>query len=161
MISFHCLTILILLLYDLVILLWQMLCPHYVTPSVRNQVIQALVLSHLGYCMVVWSSAAKKHIKKLQLAQNRAARLALQCTFKTNVMKMHNSLSWLTVEAKVTSSLVMFTQNAVVDRKPFFSSSHMTRLIRKGCFSVSQWNPLPIRIRSVNGKYRLKKIINI
>jgi hypothetical protein len=64
--------------------------------------------------MVVWSSAAKKHIKKLQLAQNRAARLALQCTFITYVMKMHNSLSWLTVEAKVTSSLVMFTQNAVV-----------------------------------------------
>ena len=63
--------------------------------------------------MVAWSSTAKKHIKKFQLAQNRAARLALQCTFKTNVMKMHNSLSWLTVEAKVTQ-----TQNAVVDRKP-------------------------------------------
>ena len=67
MISFHCLTILILLLYDLVILLWQMLCPHYVTPSVRNQVIQALVLSCLDYCMVVWSNTAKKHIKNSNL----------------------------------------------------------------------------------------------
>ena len=69
-------------------------CSYYVTPSVRNQVIQALVLSHLRYCMVVWSSAAVKHIKKL--------------------------------EAKVTSSLVMFTQNTVDDRKPdyyFFQNS--------------------------------------
>lgn len=66
---------------------------------------QALVLSHLGYCMVVWSSAANKDIKKLQLAQNRAARQALQCSFKTNVTKMHCSLAWLTVEAKINSTV--------------------------------------------------------
>ena len=56
------------------------------------------------------------------------------CAFRTNVMKMHNSLSWLTVVAKVTSSLVMFAQNAVVDRKPEF----LSRLVRKGCFDLPQ-----------------------
>jgi hypothetical protein len=39
-----------------------------------------LVLSHLDYCPVIWSRAAKKDIEKLQLAQNRAARLALNYT---------------------------------------------------------------------------------
>lgn len=79
-------------------------CSQYVTPSIRNQVTQALVLSYLGYCMTVCSSAPKKHIKK----QNRAARLALNYSFKTNVTMMHCSLAWLTIEAKITSSLLMF-----------------------------------------------------
>lgn len=42
-------------------------CSEYVTSSTLNQGILALVLSHLEYCPVIWSSAAKK------LAQNSAA----------------------------------------------------------------------------------------
>ena len=34
-------------------------CSYHVTPSIRNQVVQALVLSHLGDCRGVGSSAAK------------------------------------------------------------------------------------------------------
>ena len=45
-----------------------------ITPSTR-QVLQALVLSHLDYCSVVWSGATKKDLGKLLLAQNRATRL--------------------------------------------------------------------------------------
>lgn len=35
----------------------------YITPSIRKEVTLALVLSHLEYCMVVWSSASKMDIK--------------------------------------------------------------------------------------------------
>ena len=88
------------------------------------------------------------------------------------LMKTHKSLSWLTVDAKVTSSRVMFTQNAVVDGKPFqnslfrpaegsYHSIHMKRLVRKGCLdpqpktnlnkaliyrAVRPWNSSPINI---------------
>ena len=59
-------------------------------------VVQDLVLFHLYYCPVTWSSAAKKDLVKLQLAQNRAAQLALNCTYRTD-NNMHASLSWLSV----------------------------------------------------------------
>lgn len=36
-------------------------CSVYVTSSTLNQVVQSLVLSHLTYCPVIWSSAAKKY----------------------------------------------------------------------------------------------------
>ena len=75
-------------------------CSAYVPSSVMSDVVRSLVLSHLEYCPVIWSSAAQKHIKKLQIAQNRAARLVLNCSFRTNVDKMHKQLSWLTVEVK-------------------------------------------------------------
>lgn len=36
-----------------------------------------------------WPGAAKKDLAKLQLAQNKAARLALDCTHRTNINSMH------------------------------------------------------------------------
>jgi uncharacterized membrane protein len=56
---------------------------------------QAPVLSHLDYCPVIWSSAAKKGLAKLQLALNRALCLALNCTYRSNINNMDASLSWL------------------------------------------------------------------
>jgi hypothetical protein len=56
----------------------------------------------------VWSGATKKDLGKLQLAQNRAARLALGCTQRANINNMHVNLSWLKVEERLTSSLLLF-----------------------------------------------------
>jgi hypothetical protein len=63
-------------------------------------VVQDLVLFHLYYCPVTWSSAAEKDLAKLQLAQNRVAHLAFNCTCITNISNMHASLSWLKVDEK-------------------------------------------------------------
>jgi hypothetical protein len=46
-------------------------------------------------------------LSKLQLVQNRAAQLALGCTQRANI-NMHVNLSWLKVEARSTSSLLVF-----------------------------------------------------
>ena len=73
------------------------------------QVLQALVL-HLDYCSVVWSGATQRDLRKLQLAQNRAARLALKCTWRAN-NNMHVNLSWLKVEERLTSSLLVFVRS--------------------------------------------------
>jgi hypothetical protein len=62
-------------------------------------VLQALVLSHLDYCSVLWSGTTKKD---LQLAQNRAEWLPLGCTQKANINDMHVNLSWLKVEERFT-----------------------------------------------------------
>jgi hypothetical protein len=57
----------------------------------------------------MWSGATKKDLKgKLQLVQNRAARLALGCTQRANINNMHVTLSWLKVEERLTSSLLVF-----------------------------------------------------
>ena len=73
-----------------------------------RQVLQALVLSHLDYCSVVWSGATKRDLGKLQLALNRAARLPLKRTRRANINDMHVNLSWLKVEERLTSSLLFF-----------------------------------------------------
>ncbi len=92
-------------------------CSGYVTADTLNQVVQALVLSHLNYCSVIWSSVAKKDMWKLQIAQNKAARLALNCSVHTNVLNMHRNLSWLPVENRLKVSLLTFLRN-IINKKP-------------------------------------------
>ena len=76
----------------------QALVSTFLTTLSTRQVLQALVLSHLDYCSVVWSGDTKRNLRKLQLPQNRAARLALGCTQRTNINDMHVNLYWLKVE---------------------------------------------------------------
>jgi hypothetical protein len=80
-------------------------CSAFLTTLSTRQVLQALVLSHLDYCSVVCSDYTKRDLGKLQLALNRAARLALRCTQRANMNNMHFHLSWLKVEERLTSSL--------------------------------------------------------
>ena len=80
----------------------------FLTALSTRQIPQALVLSHLDYCSVMRSGATKRYLGKLQLAQNRAARLALGCTQRANINNIHVNLSWLKVEERLTSSLLVF-----------------------------------------------------
>jgi hypothetical protein len=82
--------------------------------------LQALDLSHPDYCSVVWSVATKRDLGKLQLAQNRAARLALGCTQRANINNMHVNLSWLKVEEIFTSSLLVFMRGMLISPSYLF-----------------------------------------
>ena len=84
-------------------------CSAFLTALSTRQVLQAQVLSHLD-CSVVWSGATKRDLKKLQLAQNRLARLDLGCTQRANINNMLANLSWLKVEERLTSSLPVFVR---------------------------------------------------
>ena len=77
-------------------------CSTFLTTLSTRQVLQALVLSHLDYCSVVWSGATKRDLGKLQMAQNRAPRLAFKSTWRANINDMYLNRSWLEVEERLT-----------------------------------------------------------
>ena len=91
---------------------------HLLNGSTVKLVIQSLVLSSLDYCPTIWSSASKKDLDKLQLAQNRAARLALRCSGRSSVEWMHAALSWMRVDQRLACSLVTFLYNICQTGKP-------------------------------------------
>ena len=90
-------------------------CSTFLTPRSKMQVLKALVLSYLNYCPVMWSSVVNKDLVKLQLAQNRAARLSLHCKQKADMNTMHASLSWLRVKERLTASNLAFIRNNVLE----------------------------------------------
>lgn len=101
-------------------------CAYFLTEITIKQVIQSLVLSHLDYCPAIWSSASKQELNKIQLTQNRAARLALHCSMRDSVEGMHARLLWMRVEERLAYSLVMYIRNICALRKPTYLYSQLT-----------------------------------
>ena len=111
-----------------------------------RQVMQALVLSNIDYCSIVWSTTSLSNIRKLQLVQNKATRVALSCGWRTNVIKIHKSLGWLDVKTIFLSLLMVFIKNVIITKSPpiiyrnlsFSSLAHnySTRHALGGCFSL-------------------------
>ena len=147
------------------------------TPHSKKEVLQALVLSNLDYCSVLWSNAAR--INQPQLAQNRAARFALNCNQRADINTMQASLSWLRVEERLTASLLIFIRNMNVLKIPnglhcqltHSSDTHtyLTRHDTRGLFTVPKsrtnsrkrtvlyraliaWNFLPSHIAQINSQ---------
>ena len=163
-------------------------CSSFLTPESRVLVTQALVLSHLDYCSTIWSSADKKHLSKLQIAQNKAARLALHCPsgVRLSTERLHASLSWLRVEERLTCNLVSFFRNICYSKQPACLYSqieyvrdrhgHATRQATRGhmvklkprtnavCRSVmfraiTIWNTLPLIIIEAPSKASFKRLL--
>ncbi len=55
------------------------------------------------------ANATKKAFEELQLVQNKAARLILQCPYGTNINNMHFDLKWLRVEDMMIAAILLST----------------------------------------------------
>jgi hypothetical protein len=115
---------------------------------------------------------------KLQLAQNRVARLALGSTHRANINNMHVNLSWLKVEERLTSSLV-FVRGIDMLNAPsclfdilahsWYTHAYPTRHVTRDLFTVPKsktdygrhtvlhtamttWNSVPHQVTHVNSK---------
>ena len=146
-----------------------------------RQVLQTLGLSHMDYCSVVWLGAIKSHLGKLQLAQNRAAQLALGCTRRSN---NNVNLSWLKVEERLTSSLLLFMRGIDMLNAPSCLSkllahssdthAYPTRHATRGILTVPKsrtdygrhtvlhkgmttWNSIPHQVTYASSKITFKK----
>ena len=161
-------------------------CTPYLPSALRKQVVQTLVLCHLDYCSVIWASASKAKLNRLQVVQNRAARLALCTSYRSNVDKMHSLLKWPKVQDRLSIRSLMFLKNIISTGSPQTLSkeicfccdahSHRTRSATTGQIvlprwrnkarkktalyrSISLWNKTPLHIRGVTVKRVFKKLL--
>ena len=136
--------------------------------------------------MSVYNKALQKG--KLQLAQNRAAQLALKCTWRANINNMHVNPSWLKVEERLTLSLLVFVRSVDKLNAPSclfkllayssdthpYPTQHATRDLstipksrtdygrRTGlCRALATWNSIPHQVTDANSSIGIKKQIKI
>ena len=125
-----------------------------------------------------------KNLGKLQRVQNRAARLALKCTSRTNVKNMYDRLFWLKVDERLKASLLSFIKKINTLKTPdclfrqlTLSSNvytYPTRHATSGnytiptiktnskqrtvlCRAMVEWNSLPDHISKTQNKAGFKK----
>ncbi len=157
-----------------------------VPQEIAKQVANALVLSQLDYCFPIWCSASTKDLNKLEVAQNKAARCVLQCSYRTNVTHMHEQLGWLTVTQRSSYVLLNLFRNIIVNKSPNFlycllsrhrcRNNYMTRHASEGRFilpmantnvlrksvlfrAILEWNSLPLYIVLTDSKERYKFLL--
>jgi len=119
---------------------------HLIVDGPLKMVTQALVLSHLDYCACLLSACPQTSLNKLQILQNRAARLILNARYNENIDYMHSKLQWPTVKERLyTGTLSMFNKllvskepRAMYSRLENISSrhEHSTRLATSGGFRL-------------------------
>lgn len=163
-------------------------CRECIPRWLTKQLVQSLVLSYLDYASVVWSNTSENNLHKLQVAQNKAARIVLGCPYRTNVRTMHNSLAWLTVKCRLKYFLITFIRNIILTKIPkvihnklsFFSDNHsygtrqtsVTRcalpccktnqMQRTVCYrAMVAWNALPGFLLLENSKRCFQKKLKV
>lgn len=93
-------------------------CKKCIPHSIRKMLVESIVLCHIDYCSSIWSTTTETNLNKLQVAQNKAARLVLNCSFRTSVNDMHNCLAWMHVKNRINYSLIKFIRNIITKKIP-------------------------------------------
>ena len=74
---------------------------HLIPTHIAEMLVSSLVLSKLDYCNALLVNSSKENKKRLQVAQNNAARLVLKKKKREHATPMLYALHWLPVEKRI------------------------------------------------------------
>ena len=153
----------------------------YITESACKLAVLGLVISRLDYCNGLLCAATDQQLHKLQLVQNRAARLVVRAQVPhgqiVHITLILKQLHWLPVKQRVRYKLCLIVHNSlhgtgpqylrellklyVQDERLWQASNlqlvlcHPKRKVGRAGFSVAGpdgWHTLPAAIRSIDSK---------
>lgn len=136
---------------------------HLDTDTCHN-IVRTLILSKLDYCNSLMYGIDKKQLHRLQVLQNRCARLILRQPSRTHASPLLHSLHWLPIARRIEFKLLIITFKAFHLNSPQYLSSYFqlyktTYALRfhkhhgDRALSVagpSLWNELPCNIRGLD-----------
>jgi hypothetical protein len=105
---------------------------NYITRPSANTVAVSLVLSRLDYCNSLLAGLPQTQIKRLQAAQNAAARVVTGSRRSDHITPILRELHWLPVCDRIKHKVLSLTFNAVKDSQP----AYMADLVR--CYQPSR-----------------------
>ena len=60
------------------------------------------------YCSVVWGNASSSEVRRLQNAQNKAARIVLRWRYGSSVAVMRSVLGWSSIDKVIERNIILF-----------------------------------------------------
>eukprot|EP00918_Siedleckia_nematoides_P002698 GHVU01006146.1.p1 GENE.GHVU01006146.1~~GHVU01006146.1.p1 ORF type:complete len:172 (-),score=2.31 GHVU01006146.1:1033-1548(-) len=153
-----------------------------ITDDACQKAVQSLVISRIDYCNTLLAGLSKTQLRRLQLVQNRAARLILLTPLRDPITPVLYKLHWLPVDRRIEFKMLVYAYKALHGCAPAYLSSTisiyravcalrsgaMMQLVEqrnsKGvglkAFSVAvpkHWNKLPMVLRDAASLNIFKK----
>ena len=123
------------------------------TKEAANCAAVALVQSKLDYCNSLLHGVAKKKLKRLQLAQNSAARVVSRIRKRDHISPALRELHWLPVEQRIEHKVLSLTFRTVQKTAPQYLSEIVPSYIPARPLRSSDKNLLRVpRKKEVNTK---------
>ena len=94
----------------------------YLTTEATKRLVQALVISRLDYCNVLFFGISDKLLSKLQKVQNQAARIISRTPYRESITPILKSLHWLPVKARIEYAILLTVYKAKNDSAPEYIS---------------------------------------
>lgn len=145
---------------------------NFISAYARCTVYKSIIAPHFEYCASLLVGVGETQLKKLQVAQNRAMRVVLQCNKYTKVEHMLQALQFMSVRQRLYYSVCIFIFKIVNNMAPVVLSNKIeievrecdrqtrqaenirltlrkTRSAQKSLFyeGIKMYNSLPIEIR--------------
>ena len=113
-----------------------------------HNIVRTLILSKLDYYNSLLYGIDKKHLNRLQVLQNKCARLILKQPSRTHASPLLQSLHWLPVEKRILFKLIVQAFKAFHFSSPGYLSSYFQSRVQKktNTVSVRIW---PLHLRSL------------
>ncbi|CDQ66642.1 unnamed protein product [Oncorhynchus mykiss] len=80
----------------------------YLPGKILQQITQALVESQVNYCLVVWGNASSSEVRRLQNAQNKAARIVLRRRYGSSVAVMRSVVGWSSIDKIIEKTCLFY-----------------------------------------------------
>ena len=147
-------------------------------------VARAIVLTKLDYCNSILASTSEYNFNRLQVIQNRLARLVVNAPLRAHALPILFKLHWLPVRQRVQYKLAVLSYNALSTGRPKYlsellikyspsralrSSNQGTLVERRikhahesrafGYAAPKCWNELPIVVRNASSLSQFKRLL--
>ena len=93
--------------------------PHNILKTVYS----AIVLPHLEYCNIVWGNCGSTIASRLQIIQNRSARIICGVTWDTPSQEVLNKLKWVPLANRQIFNCNVLTYKIINDISPTYLKS--------------------------------------
>ena len=113
---------------------------HFLTLEATKLLVQALVLSKLDYCSVVWGGINSTSVTKLQRAVNFAARVIYGAQKSDHVTPLLQTLNWLTVRNRLDLNTACFMYKVEHGMVPETLSNFFTKVSERSLKDTRQSN---------------------
>ncbi|XP_036148907.1 uncharacterized protein LOC118647675 isoform X2 [Monomorium pharaonis] len=144
--------------------------------------IQDNIAPHFEYCATLLIDMGDTQLSRLQIAQNRAMRVILQCDRRTKVKCMHQALQFLTIRQRLYYNMCIFIFKILNNMMPEHFSNRLrivegerktrqtrdiviefqkTRSAQKSLFyeGVLMYNALPPEVKHCNRLEMFKRML--